>query len=111
MAMRLDCEIISQEFLPVLRAVMAKELAACGLSQKEIAESLGISQPAVSQYLRDLRGSGNFFAADEELSLRVRDFCGKLKERSLGMEQLKKEMYSLCEAAMRRTRPQTKLQV
>ena len=48
--MRLDCEIISQDFLPVLRSAIAKELASMGLNQKQVADILGISQPAVSQY-------------------------------------------------------------
>ncbi len=98
--MRLDCEIISQDFLPALRAVLAKELASCGLNQKEVAEVLGISQPAVSQYLRDLRGTTNHFTGDQELFMRVKDICEKMRSKEIGANQLKKEMYSICETAL-----------
>ena len=51
-------EVIVQEILPTARALVAKKLIqAYGLSQKETASRLGISQPAVSQYKRELRGS------------------------------------------------------
>jgi predicted transcriptional regulator len=102
--MRLDCEIISQDFLPVLRAALAKELAAGGMNQKDVAQILGISQPAVSQYLRDLRGAKNHFVSDKELFSRLQDVCGKIKMKELDEVQLKKEMYILCETAMNRSR-------
>ncbi len=51
-------EIIVQEILPTARALVAKKLIAnYGLSQKQAASKLGLSQPAISQYKRDLRGS------------------------------------------------------
>ncbi|MBI4170103.1 MAG: helix-turn-helix domain-containing protein [Candidatus Aenigmarchaeota archaeon] len=79
---------------------MAKELNACGMNQKEVADVLGISQPAVSQYLRDLRGARNHFSSDEELLSRVKDVCGRIVTKEIYEPQLKKEMYEICEAAM-----------
>ncbi len=102
--MKLDCEIISQDFLPALRAAMAKELISCGMNQKEVAELIGISQPAVSQYVRDLRGAGNRFVSDKELFSRIRETCGKVKTKELGESQLKNEMYLICEAALSKVR-------
>ena len=98
--MRLDCEIISQDFLPVLRAVLAKELSSCGLNQKDVANILGISQPAVSQYLRDLRGSRNHFVSDEELYMKIKELCGKIRTKEMNQTQMKNEMYAVCERAM-----------
>ncbi len=55
--MKPACEIVSLEILPAFRALIAKKLVnQYGLSQKEAAEKMGISQPAVSQYKRDVRG-------------------------------------------------------
>ena len=102
--MRLDCEIISQDFLPVLRSALAKELAGLGMNQKQIAEILGISQPAVSQYLRDLRGAKNHFASDQDIYMRLKDVCGRIKVKGIGEAELKQEMYSLCEMALNRAR-------
>jgi len=51
------CELISTDILPAVRAMIAKKLIEnYGLSQKQTAEKLGTTQPAVSQYKRDIRG-------------------------------------------------------
>ena len=50
------CEVIVSEVMPALRALIAKELMQLGLNQMEISKKLGITQPAVSQYMRELRG-------------------------------------------------------
>ena len=102
--MKLDCEIISQEFLPVLRAAMAKELASMGMSQKEVADVLGISQPAVSQYLRDIRGAGNHFTSDQELYSNVKEMCQIIASREANESYLKEKMYMVCETALRKKR-------
>ncbi len=54
--MKLPCEIIVWYLLPSIRGELAKELSRSGLRQKDIASRLGITQPAVSQYLKDKRG-------------------------------------------------------
>ena len=51
------CEIIAFEILPAVRALVARRLTGRhGFSQKRAARLLGVSQPAVSQYRKDLRG-------------------------------------------------------
>jgi len=52
------CEVIVGDVLPALRALLAKELIELGLNQTQISRKLGITQPAVSQYMRELRGQG-----------------------------------------------------
>ena len=54
--MKLPCEIVVWYLLPSIRGELAKELSRTGLQQKKIASRLGITQPAVSQYLKDKRG-------------------------------------------------------
>ncbi len=56
-AQRAPCETAVWHILPAIRSEVAKELVKCGLSQKEISERLGITQPAVSQYVTSKRGS------------------------------------------------------
>jgi len=51
----LKCEVVSK-LLPSIRASVAKDLRKAGLTQEKIAEILGTSQGAVSQYLRKRRG-------------------------------------------------------
>jgi len=51
------CEVVVFEVLPAARALIARQLVSeHGVSQKRAAMLLGVSQPAVSQYIRDLRG-------------------------------------------------------
>ena len=50
------CEIAVKEILPAVRSLLALELKALDLRQGEIAEKLGLTQPAVSRYLRQARG-------------------------------------------------------
>lgn len=51
-----SCERFVNEVLPYVRACFVEKLVSEGLSQKEIAEKLNISQPLVSMYLNGKRG-------------------------------------------------------
>jgi hypothetical protein len=44
--------------IPTIRAELAKEMIKLGLPQKDVSERLGITQSAVSQYVKDKRGKG-----------------------------------------------------
>ncbi len=51
------CEIVVSDFLPSVRAIIANDLSnKYDLTQTQISEKLGITQPAISQYKRELRG-------------------------------------------------------
>ena len=53
------CEVVVLEILPAVRAIVATKLVTdYGFSQTLAAKKLGVSQPAVSQYKRSLRGAG-----------------------------------------------------
>lgn len=68
--MRPPCEIVVKKVLPAIRSILVKDLTKRHeLSQMEIAKKLGITQPAVSQYLRSPRGDN--------------DLMEKLKEKNL----------------------------
>lgn len=55
--MRPLCEYMINEMLPGFRALVAKKLIEDhGFSQTEVAEMLNTTQPAISQYTRELRG-------------------------------------------------------
>jgi len=51
------CELAVRLVVPSLRALVAKELTqSYSLKQQEIASALGVTQSAVSQYVRSVRG-------------------------------------------------------
>jgi predicted transcriptional regulator len=54
--MKSPCEEIVWDVLPSIRAAIAEELVRRGLSQKEVSRLLGITPPAVSQYVSKKRG-------------------------------------------------------
>jgi predicted transcriptional regulator len=56
--MKPPCEVIVWYVIPTIRAELAKELVKMGMSQKDVAVRLGITQSAVSQYIKDKRGKG-----------------------------------------------------
>jgi hypothetical protein len=62
--MKLPCEIIVWDILPSIRSELAKKLSEKGLSQKEIAKKLEITQAAVSQYVNRKRGCEIEFKRD-----------------------------------------------
>jgi len=55
--------------LPSIRAAIAGELINRGLSQKEISNLLGITPPAVSQYISKKRGYNIKFGKDIKASI------------------------------------------
>jgi predicted transcriptional regulator len=51
------CEMAVRVVLPSLRALVARELTSThSLKQEDIASALGVTQSAISQYVRSLRG-------------------------------------------------------
>jgi predicted transcriptional regulator len=52
------CEAVVSEILPAVRAMVATKLVTdYGFSQTQAARKMGVSQPAISQYKRNLRGA------------------------------------------------------
>jgi predicted transcriptional regulator len=64
MQMKSPCEEIVWDVLPSIRAATAEELIKRGISQKEVSRMLGITPPAVSQYLSKKRGYNIEFRED-----------------------------------------------
>ena len=57
-SMGTDCEMFTKKYLPSVRAYLVKQLyQKYQLTQEEVSKILGITQPAVSQYLTGVRGS------------------------------------------------------
>ncbi|HOV82584.1 MAG TPA: helix-turn-helix domain-containing protein [Methanothrix sp.] len=64
MQMKSPCEEIVWDVLPSIRAAIAEELVRRGISQKEVSKMLGITPPAVSQYVSKKRGYNIVFRED-----------------------------------------------
>ena len=70
------CEVSVRIVLPAIRRELAKILhKEFGLSQTKIAKILGVSQSAISHYLKDLRGKTLELRKYEDIMNEIREFA------------------------------------
>ena len=62
--MKPPCEMVVWYIIPAIRSELAKDLLKLGMKQKKISELMDITQPAVSQYLDDVKALIQDFAND-----------------------------------------------
>jgi len=79
------CEIASQYLLPTLRALVAKTLMEkYKLTQQDTASKLGLTQAAISQYMRQLRGSNvKIIEKDKNMIEEIEKFSGRIASGEL----------------------------
>ena len=82
--MLVPCEISIKCILPAVRALIAKELMTkYALKQAEAAKLLGVSQPAISLYHRQIRGSAIDLENDAEILKLIQNLAASLAEGGL----------------------------
>jgi len=95
--MRPPCEGMVKEILPAIRAMLVRELIERHhFSQVEVACKLGITQPAVSQYQRMLRGAGRHKALLKNIEKRVQGLADDIARGKLKREQVIKRYCLIC---------------
>jgi hypothetical protein len=99
--MKPPCEIVVKYVLPAIRTLIVKEMMdTYGLTQVQVAEKLGITQPAVSQYIRSLRGSDKYaklIERNKEVYKSVKALAGKIAKGELTYSQATDEFCKMCE--------------
>ena len=95
-------EILIREVMPAMRAIIAKSLVETyGLSQKQAAQKLGTTQPAISQYKRGLRGfKTDIFLKNQKLMEMVIDIGKRVSTGELTKETVTIELFRLCETVI-----------
>ncbi len=81
--------------LPTIRKGLAKEMVKGGLSQKAIAEKLGITEAAVSQYMKGKRGS------DVDLGNNIKKEIKNSVKNILKGSSVIKEIQRICDQCKR----------
>ncbi len=80
--MLLPAEIESKTLIPALRAILAKKLAEDhNIREDEISKMLGVTQAAVSNYIRGTRGDPSLIAkllAEKQVSDLIDELCENL---------------------------------
>lgn len=75
--------------LPAIRCELAKAMLKKGLKQKQIAKLLGITEAAVSQYLKEKRAKEEFF--DKKIKQEIKRSADKIiKDNSLVMSEIQR---------------------
>ncbi len=100
--MRMACEVVVWKILPAIKARLAKDLKAKGMSQKKIAQVLDLTEAAVSQYLSGKRAKGLEFDPVMNADIdAVADAIAKKKNK----EVLTFGLCHLCNEAIKRGLP------
>lgn len=98
MGMICRCETAVKTVLPVARASVARKLVdSFGFSQTEAARRMGISQPAISQYRKNIRGrAAGSFAGNPAFAQAVGELAKRIAEGSVPPKQIPEELCRLC---------------
>jgi predicted transcriptional regulator len=95
--MSVPCEVAVKCVLPVVRAMVAKELMAkYRLKQTQVAEILRVSQPAISLYCRKIRGRAIDLENDEDIGKQVRSVAEALAKKRLTRRDLIPKYCEIC---------------
>jgi predicted transcriptional regulator len=95
--MKLPCEIAIWYILPVVRSELSKELGRLGMAQRRIALFLGISEAAVSQYIKGKRGRGMKMGIMARSA--VKHLADDILHGNLTKEQVAKRLCDVCVVA------------
>jgi hypothetical protein len=97
--MKPPCEQFATEFLPALRAKVAKTLIdVYGFTQSEAAKRIGTTQPAVSQYRSEQRGKSRILGSNPVVSSAVERLARMAAEGALSPDGLGSETCAVCRA-------------
>lgn len=93
------CEVMVMDVLPGIRAMIARKLVEDHkFSQKVAAEKLGTTQPAISQYKRELRGHDvRILKKNMKLLEMVDSLSERIAKGELNPEQTTMEFCRICE--------------
>ena len=98
--MTIPCELAVKSIIPAFRALVAKELIeSYQLKQESVADLLGITQAAVSQYTRSVRGRALNLDDIEEIGVIVKELAAALSMSSLTLKEINQRFCEACRIA------------
>lgn len=90
--MRFESEVVSEEILPAIRKIIAESLHSdYGHTQEEIANTMDVTQPAVSQYLKGKRADPELvekLADDHQIQLLIEEAVSKAAKNEDFVEEM-----------------------
>ena len=96
------CEIAVKSVIPAIRACIAKELAQTHkMKQNDIANHLGITQTAVSKYIRHVRGRVIKIDQTEEIKNMMNEIASEISNGKISGPQLTLRFCQVCQTVRR----------
>jgi len=92
--MKSPCELIVWHLLPAIRSELAKAIKKERFTQKEIAEKLGITPAAVSQYMSEKRGHDIEFP--DNIKEMIKALAKRIVEEDLSEFVIMQEICMIC---------------
>ncbi len=89
-------EVMAQDVLPTVRAMIAKRLLDNGFPQQEIANKLGLTQPAISQYKKGARGSRTDILTKPRIVGAVNSLAKRIGSGDMDFDQATSELFDIC---------------
>ncbi len=97
--MRPPCEVVVKIVLPSIRALVAKGLIEkYDMTQKKVSEKLGVTQPAISQYMGGKHAFWKELTENEEIMDLINDFEERLM---VGESEIFDITSMICDICMR----------
>lgn len=92
------CEVIVTTVLPAIRSLITKELLGTyNLTQKEAANLLGLTQPAISQYNRESRGfKVKILEKQPEVMKMIDDLSKDIVSGKVSPKEMQSEFCEIC---------------
>lgn len=91
--MEMPCQKVIWYLLPALRREIAKTMVELGKKQNEIADKLGVTEAAVSQYINDKRG---YFEFPDNIHIIIRNSTIKIIEEGETEILIMNELCRIC---------------
>lgn len=99
--MQTPYEIASKSVIPAIRGIVARSLIERNMKQSDIAESLGITQPAVSKYFSEKRGKAIDFGRRGDVKKMAEVVADGIASRELTTVQVTNLIKNICDYVMR----------
>jgi uncharacterized protein len=98
------CESVAQYVIPTMRALIAKRLMEkYKMTQQAAATKMGLTQSAVSQYLRNLRGSKvKTIENDEGVAKEIESFVDRIASGDLNSLTAMDQFCKICKVIRKR---------
>lgn len=96
--MKLFCENFVKNFLPAIRSLLAKKLLNdYNLTQKQAADLLSLTQPAISQYIRESRGiKVRIIERKENIMKLINELADDIASKNLKEKELQSKFCNIC---------------